>query len=570
METVRIAVEGCCHGELDAIYDALFVNPDHKVSGQSKRTKFNPKPPVDLLIICGDFQANRNRKDLETMNVPPKFKHMRDFHSYYSGEKKAPVLTIFIGGNHECSSYLKELEYGGWVAPNIYYLGAAGSVWFKGIKISGISGIWNYHSFNAKSHHDHELKLPYDNSIIRSIYHVKPKNFLKTYLQDFNTDIVVSHDWPQGIWDYGDVSLLIRKKPFFKEDIRTGRLGSPLNRLILNKLRPNYYFSSHLHTKFEAQIFYSGDQLSKGFITKKFDKLNSNRVGGDFSISGRNKSPQNDITTSDPTKLDRPLSNESVGNKNEDEIQLDMDSYTSGNKDEIELDMDSPMVPGDETKNSFTTNEDEIEFDMDSPVNPDGQSDEKPTTNQDEIELDMDFSPDKTLTKQKKHPPVEVKRIRNRAESLEQSPHEETYFLALDKCMNKRQYLQILNVSPRDTNHPSLKANDDRLYFDCRSIAINKTIEKYVLEHPNDWLNLDTRNLLKINQKRIPLLEELKELIDYEESKIDLRDMLIPLNFEKIAPTNEVSVDLIPPKYWENNQTKHYCEKFDVPFHKLD
>lgn len=42
---------------------------------------------------------------------------------YYSGEKKAPVLTIFIGGNHEASNHLQELPYGGWVAPNIYFLG---------------------------------------------------------------------------------------------------------------------------------------------------------------------------------------------------------------------------------------------------------------------------------------------------------------------------------------------------------------------------------------------------------------------------------------------------------------
>lgn len=42
---------------------------------------------------------------------------------YYSGEKKAPVLTLFIGGNHEASNYLAELPYGGWVAPNIYYMG---------------------------------------------------------------------------------------------------------------------------------------------------------------------------------------------------------------------------------------------------------------------------------------------------------------------------------------------------------------------------------------------------------------------------------------------------------------
>lgn len=45
------------------------------------------------------------------------------FVRYYSGEKKAPMLTIIIGGNHEASNYMQELPYGGWVAPNIYYLG---------------------------------------------------------------------------------------------------------------------------------------------------------------------------------------------------------------------------------------------------------------------------------------------------------------------------------------------------------------------------------------------------------------------------------------------------------------
>jgi len=42
---------------------------------------------------------------------------------YYKGEKKAPVLTLVIGGNHEASNYMQELPYGGWLAPNIYYMG---------------------------------------------------------------------------------------------------------------------------------------------------------------------------------------------------------------------------------------------------------------------------------------------------------------------------------------------------------------------------------------------------------------------------------------------------------------
>ena len=43
------------------------------------------------------------------MAVPPKYREMGTFYKYYSGEKKAPILTLFIGGNHEASNHLWEL-----------------------------------------------------------------------------------------------------------------------------------------------------------------------------------------------------------------------------------------------------------------------------------------------------------------------------------------------------------------------------------------------------------------------------------------------------------------------------
>ncbi|KAJ9101352.1 hypothetical protein QFC19_005323 [Naganishia cerealis] len=228
---MKVAVVGCCHGLLDAIYRA--------VPAQTK-----------LLIICGDFQALRNLSDLETISVPRKYRHLGDFHKYYTGEKTAPVLTVFVGGNHECSSYLDELKYGGWVAKNIFYLGQFGAVVYRGIRIAGISGIYNESSFRKN---EPDPRLPYTDSTLRSAYHIRPKTFVKaSFLEDI--DVFISHDWPLEITKWGDVNSLLRSKPFFRLDIEKGQLGSPVNQLLLEKLMPRHWFSAHLHVKFEALV----------------------------------------------------------------------------------------------------------------------------------------------------------------------------------------------------------------------------------------------------------------------------------------------------------------------------
>lgn len=66
----QIAIEGCCHGALDAIYKHI---------GQLE-TKHRYK--VDLLLICGDFQAVRNHRDLQCMSVPDKYKELGGFYRY--------------------------------------------------------------------------------------------------------------------------------------------------------------------------------------------------------------------------------------------------------------------------------------------------------------------------------------------------------------------------------------------------------------------------------------------------------------------------------------------------------
>ena len=206
---LRVAFEGCCHGELDKIYNQIRWITEK--TGEK----------VDLLIICGDFQAIRNIQDMNSLACPPKYRRMGDFHDYYVGLKVAPVPTLFIGGNHEASNHLWELYYGGWVAPNIYYLGQSGVVWFRGLRIAGISGIYQSYDYHQKYYE----KIPYDQNSMRSIYHTRAYEIQKlsalglTATRHRPLDVFVSHDWPQSIYHYGNTQKLLKIKPYFRDEV---------------------------------------------------------------------------------------------------------------------------------------------------------------------------------------------------------------------------------------------------------------------------------------------------------------------------------------------------------------
>ena len=55
---ITIAVEGCCHGELDKIYGAIMRR----------------KETVDILFICGDFQCFADEDDLDCVAMPAKYR----------------------------------------------------------------------------------------------------------------------------------------------------------------------------------------------------------------------------------------------------------------------------------------------------------------------------------------------------------------------------------------------------------------------------------------------------------------------------------------------------------------
>ena len=302
----QIAVEGCCHGDLDRIYATIAELDKLSLAQEGGEKSKSKNKKVELLVVCGDFQAVRNLDDLECLACPPKYRSLRQFYKYYSGERRAPVLTVFVGGNHEASNHLGGLPFGGWVAPNIFYLGHAGAFYFRGLRIAGLSGIFNPRHYRLGRHE----RPPYDADSLRSAYHVRevdcwrlgslsvgpccseeeekkkeksengdgengngggddggkekkkkdpsssssPSRSPPFINNNQRIDLFVSHDWPSNVALHGDAASLTRTKKHLASEVADGSLGSPPGEALLRALRPRYWFSAHLHVKFAALV----------------------------------------------------------------------------------------------------------------------------------------------------------------------------------------------------------------------------------------------------------------------------------------------------------------------------
>ena len=241
---MKIAVAGCVHGSLNRLYQTF----DHLQQREGGH--------IQLLLVCGDFQSVRNRVDLQCMAVPEKYRELGDFHEYYSGKRVAPVLTLFIGGNHEASNYLMGLPYGGWVAPNIFFMGYSSVVNFNGLRIAGLTGIYSHRGLEFS----HGERLPLNQGSMRHVYHSRMIDTWRMLQLRTSPDVVMTHDWPKGVEHYGDLDLLLRLKPWFRQDIQTGKLGNMLHGQVLAKLRPPHWFAAHMHVRFTATIHFEDGQ----------------------------------------------------------------------------------------------------------------------------------------------------------------------------------------------------------------------------------------------------------------------------------------------------------------------
>ncbi|KAF2149060.1 lariat debranching enzyme [Myriangium duriaei CBS 260.36] len=502
-EGLRIAVEGCGHGVLHSIYASI-----------DKACEEAGWPGVDLVIIGGDFQAVRNADDLACVSIPPKYRSMQDFHEYYSGQRKAPYLTVFVGGNHEASNYLFELYYGGWVAPNIYYMGAANVLRAGPIRIAGMSGIWK--GYDYRKHHFE--RLPYNQDEVKSIYHTRELDIRKLLNVRTQVDVGMSHDWPNGVEWEGNYEKLFKQKDLFEQDARSGNLGNKAARYVLDRLRPRYWFSAHLHVKYSAVVHHKSE-----------------------------KDAQNGVAEAANLPISEKL-------KNNDEIDLDMDDEPDTraqnnpqqypNNDEIDLDIE----------------DDDAALPIEAPTGMNGapepiSEDRVPQKDQTQVSDSLRAQLPAAFTRTKTPPPKSLP-------FPEDITNTTTKFLALDKCLPHRHFLQLMSIPP-DVQNQSEISRPVKLEYDKEWLAICRVFA-------SDLTLGDGDESLSVPKDRgeafyRPLIDAEKDWVEQYVVKAD--KMVIPENFEATAPAYDERRGIVQvkmPREYTNNQTKAFCELLDI------
>ncbi|GAA5931830.1 RNA lariat debranching enzyme [Sporobolomyces koalae] len=517
---MRIAVVGCSHGSLDDIYAS--------VERCDEQAKLANEPPVDLVICCGDFQAMRNTADLEMMACPPKYRALGHFHQYYAEQRRAPKLTIVIGGNHESSGYLWELYHGGWLAPNIYFLGFAGCVLVDGwLRIAGASGIWKSGDWK-KGHFE---TVPYDDRTIRSVYHIREYDVARLLqLKDRGktVDLFMSHDWPLGIEQHGDTQGLIRAKPFFKDEIDSNSLGSPPLHALLKTLQPSHWFSAHLHVKFAALFKHDGSRtLVKPRRVREWGNRTSNNDSHPTSAT------DGPIENPDEIKLD----------DSDDEAQ---DDQTSGIISE-EKGCPEGCQTGDrghthEARNGTRSNPDEIVLEDDEDVDA-GQDHQNGQTSSAGDQLMQDVTT----------PPGQGAKTKM------------TKFLALGKPGRGKDFLQVIDIAKPDSVDPAPPSSESTheittpdLQFDPHWLAIIRATNPYLsLSHAQTPFP-------ELSQLAAQIDKEYEWVLQYVGAQKSVSGVM---QFERTALTQqdwEQQGAIRMPSWFTNPQTVAFSEMLEI------
>lgn len=404
------------------------------------------------------------------------------------------------------------------MAPNIYYLGASNVVRFGPLRIAGLSGIWKGYNYN-KSHHE---RLPYSPDDVKSIYHVRELDVRKLLQVRTQVDVGVSHDWPRGVEWMGDWRGLFAKKDLFEADARAGTLGSSAAKYVLDRLRPPYWFSAHLHCKFSAVVNHA-KVVSLGGQPR--------HDGGCFAAGHEDlaQSSQVDVDLDSAVTTEIAVVNDNVRARNDNEIDLDMED--------------------DEKDHTIPHNTIQSSSQAETP-----QLDNEAEIVLESVRAQLPASFTKPISK------TPVSSVSNPPEIFSNT----TQFLALDKCLPHRKFLQILSIEPINEPTTASSPTSDSSYhlsYDKEWLAITRAFASdLTLGEPSSPIPPN-----KGEAFYLPLIIAEEQWVGENLEKTGR--MRIPENFESTAPIYDPIVGIgtgEQPREYTSPQTVAFCELIGI------
>lgn len=200
---------------------------------------------LSFVLQVGDFEPIRDERDLETMAAPAKYRVVGDFPDFYAGRAAFPWPVYFIGGNHKPYGFLDEMPDGGDAIENCVYVGRAGLVEIGGLRIAGLSGIFDSEAF--------ERPRPG----VDAFGKVSRKEF--TYFRKGDVDraagfgaadVLLVHEWPEGVIDPADSREFERQRRSLRYDV----VGNEYARLLMEVLEPRLVLCGHMHKSYRNRV----------------------------------------------------------------------------------------------------------------------------------------------------------------------------------------------------------------------------------------------------------------------------------------------------------------------------
>ena len=238
---MRILAVGDVHGNFDTMVKLMEAH----------------KPGLCLQV--GDLETIRDDADLEQISGPKKYRRVKSFPPFWSGEKKIPVPTLFISGNHESFGQLEEHDperkLYPYIIPNLRYFGRWGVLDIgNGITIAGLSGNFSEVDFEESSDQRRKRGDASGWHASRGNSHFRRDEVesLIEACRGRTIDILLTHEWPAGLISAEESERLASLWKMDAAQILS--YGKAPIRELLHALNPTYHFCGHIHRRYEGQI----------------------------------------------------------------------------------------------------------------------------------------------------------------------------------------------------------------------------------------------------------------------------------------------------------------------------